>query len=170
MSSIIEKRRSINRSINWPAYREQRAHLADIFAVIAYSGQAKRPLALGIKYDLIGANTGFGAADIKHFLRAYTFGPKYLRTLKPGAWRIGLDGHVDGWVSPNEAEYARLALEAHYADRERRRLVRDIGARAVAVAVQQPAPVVFDEWKHEPWPYATPDEPNYPYRFAREAA
>lgn len=155
MSTITAKRRAIERSINWAAYREQRAQLADLFAVIAYSGQAKRPLALGVKADLVGANTGLSPDEIRHFLRAYTFGPKYLRCLKKGAWRHGLDGAKDGWVSPNEAEFARLSLDAHYADRERRRTVREIVVRAVEAA--QRLDIVQAE------------QP-YPYRFAREAA
>ncbi|EKS29303.1 ProQ/FINO family protein [Afipia felis] len=131
MSSIIEKRRSINRSINWPAYREQREHLAEMFASIAHSGQAKRPLALGIKYDLIGTNTGLGAADIKHFLRAYTFGPKYLRALKAGAPRYALDGSVAGYVTPEEASYASMELKAHYV---MRKLLRRDAVRSFARA------------------------------------
>ena len=150
MPTITSQRAALERSINWTAYREQRAHLADLFAIIAYSGQAKRPLALGIRADIVGANTGLTPDEVRHFLRAYTFGPKYLRALKKGAWRYGLDGAVDGWVSPNEAEQARLALQAHYADRERRRAV--VRAVEVAIAEQQR------------------DEPTYPYRFAREAA
>jgi sRNA-binding protein len=137
MSSIIEKRRSIERSINWPAYREQREHLAELFAPIAHNGQAKCPLSIGIKYDLVGTSTGLSVKEVKHFLRAYTFGPKYLRTLKIGAWRTGLDGHIDGWVSPNEAAFAAMSLKAHYADRERRRIVREVGRIAVACALQE---------------------------------
>lgn len=124
MSTITSTRRAIQRSVNWVAYREQRAHLADLFAVIAYSGQPKRPLALGIKADLIGANTGLSPTEIKNFLRAYTFGPRYLSALKKGAWRYALDGAVCGWVSPNEADYAALSLKAHYADRTLRRALR----------------------------------------------
>lgn len=151
MSTITEKRRRIAASINWRLYQEQREHLAELFPAIACSGQHKRPLALGIKHCLVGANTGLSAGDVSHFLRAYTFGPKYLRALKKGAWRFGLDGHVDGWVSPNEAEHARLSLEAHYADRGRRRTVRELGAMAVEAALAA-------------------DEQPYAYSFAREAA
>lgn len=161
MSSITLKRRAIQRSIDWPAYKEQRAHLADLFAVIAYRGQTKRPLALGIKADLIGANTGLAPAEIKHFLRAYTFGPKYLRALTKGAWRHALDGAVDGWVSPNEAEHAALCLRAHYADREWHRALKAAVAKAVVADV-----LTGNDPQHGWWPDAQP----YPYRFAREAA
>lgn len=137
MSSITTDRLRTQRQICWPVYREQRAHLADLFPAIRYSGQDKQPLALGVKYDLIGTNTGLSVKEVKHFLRAYTFGPKYLRTLKVGAWRTGLDGHIDGWVSPNEAAFAAMSLKAHYADRERRRIVREVGRMAVAGALQE---------------------------------
>lgn len=159
---ITHKRRAIQRTINWPAYHEQRAHLADLFAVIAYSGQAKRPLALGIKADLIGANTGLSERDVKHFLRAYTFGPKYLRALTVGAWRHALDGAADGWVTYYDAQHAALCLRAHYADREWHRALK----AAVAVAVQQPVAEIYDA---PPYDWGAEAQP-YPYRFAREAA
>lgn len=124
MSTITHERRAINRSIHWGAYREQRAHLADLFAVIAYSGQPKRPLAIGIKADLVGANVGMSEQDIKHFLRAYTFGPRYLRALKAGATRLGLDGSAHGVVTREEADYAALCLRAHNADKEWHRRLR----------------------------------------------
>jgi sRNA-binding protein len=118
MSTITHERRATQRTINWPAYREQRAHLADLFGVIAHKGQPKLPLALGIKHDLIGANTGLSAEEIKNFLRAYMFGPKYLRALGTGKDRFGLDGAADGYVTVAEAAHAALCLRAHYADRE----------------------------------------------------
>jgi sRNA-binding protein len=137
MSTITHKRRAIQRTINWPAYHEQRAHLADLFAVIAYSGQAKRPLSIGIKADLIGANTGLSEREIKHFLRAYTFGPKYLRALKWCADRIGLDGSPRGHVTLEESAHAALCLKAHYADREWHRALK---------AARVDAPVEDGDW------------------------
>jgi len=148
MSTISIQRRHIQNTTNWPLYREQREHLAELFSVIAHNGGHKIPLAVGIRADIIGANAGLTPDEVRHFLRAYTFGPKYLRALKRGAWRYGLDGAVDGWVSPNEAEYARLALQAHYATRERRRLVRGLAAVVAEVAAER-------------------NEPTYPYRFGR---
>lgn len=133
MSTITQKRRAIQRSINWPLYREQRAHLADLFAVIAYSGQPKRPLAIGIKHDLIGANTGLSPAEIKHFLRAYTFGPRYLRALKAGADRHDLDGMIAGVVTRDEAQHAALCLRAHNADKEWYRALNRALAKAADV-------------------------------------
>lgn len=124
MSTITHKRRAIQRSIYWPAYRDQRAHMADLFGVIAYSGQPKHPLALGIKAHLIGRNTGLSEEEVCHFLRAYTFGPRYLSALKIGANRLGLDGTPCGYVTREEADYAALSLKAHYADREWYRLMR----------------------------------------------
>lgn len=114
MSTLSHQRNRIYRATDWNRYKEQRAHLADLFPAIAPQGRPKCPLAVGIKYDLIGANAGLSPAEVKHFLRAYTFGPKYLRALKAGAWRFGLDGGHDGWVSPNEAAHAALCLRTHY--------------------------------------------------------
>jgi sRNA-binding protein len=131
MPTITADRVRIQRSINWEAYREHRAHLADIFPAIRYSGQDKLPLACGVKYDLIGANVGLSAADIKHFLRAYTFGPKYLRALKAGARRYALDGSVAGYVTPEEASYASMELKAHYV---MRKLLRRDAVRSFARA------------------------------------
>jgi sRNA-binding protein len=111
-----------------------------MFPAISHSGGRKVPLTVGIKYDLIGANTGLTAADIKHFLRAYCFGPKYLRMLKPGARRYALDGLVDGVVTDDEAAFARLSLDAHFAMKQLlKRKVRDAGVRAVAAALQEAA-------------------------------
>lgn len=125
MSSISIQRQHIQNTTNWPRYREHRAYLADLFPAIRYSGQPKAPLCCHIKYDLIGANTGLSADDIKHFLRAYTFGPKYLRALKAGADRYDLWGEPVGLVTDDEAEMAALALDVHY---EMRRAGRVGGA------------------------------------------
>jgi sRNA-binding protein len=127
MSSISIQRQHIQNTTNWPLYREHRAYLADLFPAIRYSGQPKAPLCCHIKYDLIGANTGLSADDIKHFLRAYTFGPKYLRALKAGAARFDLWGEPVGIVTDDEAEMAALALDVHY---EMRRAGR-VGTGAV---------------------------------------
>jgi sRNA-binding protein len=158
MSTITHKRCAIQRTINWPVYHEQRAYLADLFAVIAYSGQAKRPLALGIRESFDGVRPFMSGREVRHFLRAYTFGPRYLRALTVGANRYALDGAADGWVSPNEAEHAALCLKAHYADREWHRALLAAVARAVARAVDAPMVDVAPDWQ------------PYPYRFAREAA
>jgi sRNA-binding protein len=147
MSTLSQQRNRIYRSTDWLVYRQQRAHLAELFPAIAPSGRAKLPLAVGIKYDLIGANTGLSPTDIKHFLRAYTFGPKYLRQLKAGARRFDLAGLVVGSVSDDDADFAALCLRTHY---EMKRTGR-AGLTAVRDALQD-------------------DEPAYAYRFARRAA
>lgn len=136
MSTITSKRRAVQRSTNWPAYRAQRAVLADMFAVIAYSGQPKRPLALGILGDMVCANTGLTHAEIRHFLRAYTYGPRYLGALTHGANRLGLDGLPRGYVTADEAGYAARCLAAHYWDRERRRVVAGMRREVEAVVEQ----------------------------------
>lgn len=145
MSTTIERQR-IQDQTDWALYRKHRARLADLFPAIRYSGQAKTPLAVDIKADLLAANTGFCAADLCSFLRAYTFGPKYLRAMKAGAMRVGLNGLACGTVTAEEAERAAMCLRAHYSLRHAGR----VGLRAVEAAVIEEEP--------------------YPYRFARRAA
>jgi sRNA-binding protein len=136
MSSISITRQHIQNTTNWPLYREHRAYLADLFPAIRYSGQPKQPLCCHIKADRIGANTGLCADDIRNFLRAYTFGPKYLRALKAGAWRYDLWCEPVGIVTDDEAEFAALALDVHY---EMRRAGR-VGMGAVrGLAVKEAA-------------------------------
>lgn len=114
MSTIATERQRTSRQICWPAYREHRDYLAEIFPAISHNGGKKIPLALGSKYDLIGTNTGLSVRDVKNFLRAYTFGPKYLRMLKPGARRYALNGLQLGHVTDEEAAHAALQLRTHY--------------------------------------------------------
>jgi len=136
MQDIRDKRQRTYRSVDWSAYREQRRHLASIFpASIAKSGQAKRPLAHGIRADLIGANVGLSEADIANFLRGYTYGPKYLRALRIDVPRCGLDGTTAGTVGGQEARYASLCLRVHYDQPQRRRSARQIGLSAVRQAL-----------------------------------
>lgn len=140
MPTIIEKRRAVSRKVNWQAYREQRERLAELFPAISHNGGHKRPLVIGIKHDLIGANVGLSAAEIGNFLSAYTFGPKYLSALRCGASRVDLDGFADGEVSRQDADYAALCLKAHYADRERLRAIRRLGLSAVGAALVDNSP------------------------------
>jgi sRNA-binding protein len=148
MPTISIERQRIQDTTDWPLYRKHRARLADLFPGIRYSGQPKTPLAVGIKADLLAANTGLCGADICAFLSAYTFGPKYLRALKAGAMRIGLSGLACGTVTAVEAEHAAAHLRAHYSLRRACR----VGLRAAEAAV---APDVEEE--------------PYPYRFGRAA-
>lgn len=139
MSSVSLSRQHIQNTTNWAAYREQRNHLAELFSAVTFSGQQKLPLALGVKRALVAAGTGLSAKEIGHFLRAYTFGPKYLRGIVAGAYRYDLDGLVCGAVTPDEAHHAAMSLSAHYRAKEHRRTVRKLGLRAVEDALQADA-------------------------------
>ena len=86
---------------------------------------------------MVGANTGLTHAEIRHFLRAYTYGPRYLGALTHGANRLGLDGSPRGYVTAEEAQYAALSLKAHYADREQARSAKWI--RDWAALTETPA-------------------------------
>lgn len=121
---IRTKRARIRDTINWTQYRQERAALASQFpdAFMASGSRAKKPLALGIKHQL--ADAAPDGVDIEHFLRAYTFGPKYLRCLRVDAGRVGLDGQPAGTVSDGDAWYARTCLAVHLDGRHERREAR----------------------------------------------
>lgn len=120
---IRTKRARIRDSIDWTQYRYERATLATLFpdAIMPNSSRCKKPLALGIKHHLADAAP---EVDIDHFLRAYTFGPKYLRCLRLGAVRYDLHGETTGTVSDGDAWYARTCLAVHLDQRHERREAR----------------------------------------------
>ncbi len=76
------------------------------------SGRGCQPLRIGIFEDL---NTvlppAIDRARLKLYLGLYTGQPSYLRELKPGAIRIGLNGRGAGRVSPKEAASAEARLQ-----------------------------------------------------------
>jgi sRNA-binding protein len=75
-------------------------------------GQNCRPLRVGIFDDLNGVlPPEVDRAGLKLYLRLYTGQPGYLRELKPGAIRIGLDGRRSGRVSSKEAASAAARLQ-----------------------------------------------------------
>ena len=76
------------------------------------SGLGCRPLRIGIFEDLDAAlPLEIDRARLKAYLGLYTGQPGYLRELKPGAIRIGLNGRVAGRVSPKEAASAAARLQ-----------------------------------------------------------
>jgi ProP effector len=88
----------------------------------------RRPLAIGIRAELQLALTG--ESDLRHALRRYTSNQVYLRRLRAGAPRIGLDGKPGGAVTEDEEAKAKARLAAR-AQRRRE-------AAAAAKAAEQP--------------------------------
>jgi ProQ/FINO family len=76
------------------------------------AGPRRRPLRVGIFDDLNAAlPPEIDRARLKLFLGLYTSQPSYLRELKPGAIRIGLNGCTAGRVSPKESASAAARLQ-----------------------------------------------------------
>jgi sRNA-binding protein len=103
--------------------------LADLYpATFSLYEHRRRPLRVGVHGDLIDA-LGSTTTDkvLSHALARYCGSVGYLRALKVGAARIGLDGQVDGEVDLVDAACAEMKLDL----RRRRR---------AAAAAQSPPP------------------------------
>lgn len=99
---------------------------------IAGRGEPKRPLAIGIKFE-IAARCPDLRGKIGLALRDYTGGPTYHRECVEDAVRINLDGEPDGIVTANAARYHRgrlRHLEKKWARQDRERLGRQRTADA----------------------------------------
>lgn len=116
---ILERRAMIQRETDWALYRRQRElmHLLFPSTFSAPGSSEKVPLATGIKEEIIasiGATVdGFAAEDVSLFLRAYTFGPKYLLAMRAGADRFALNGKPRGKVSRSDEWFAKRNLRMH---------------------------------------------------------
>jgi ProQ/FINO family len=76
------------------------------------SGRNCRPLRIGIFEDLDAVlPPEIDRARLKLYLGHYTGQPSYLRELKPGAIRIGLDGRAAGRVNLKDAASAATRLQ-----------------------------------------------------------
>ncbi|SFC39438.1 ProQ/FINO family protein [Marinospirillum celere] len=69
-----------------------------------------QPLKIGIHEDLLAAEGG-DQKKIRRALAGYVKLPRYLRCLKAGAVRLDLQGSNAGFVTEQEAEFAREQLE-----------------------------------------------------------
>lgn len=70
-----------------------------------------QPLKIGIHEDLLAAEGG-DQKKIRRALAGYVKLPRYLRCLKAGAVRLNLEGANAGFVTEQEAEFARNQLES----------------------------------------------------------
>jgi ProP effector len=74
-------------------------------------GYRRKPLKVGIGAELLATGV-LPAAELKAVLGFYTRGDGYLQALSARAERIDLDGKPAGEVTENQAEWARVELEA----------------------------------------------------------
>lgn len=81
--------------------------------------QPKRPLKLGIFFDIVRDIPEIGGVRLSEALRDYTSGPTYLSSVVEESYRIDLDGNPAGAVTASEAKHAadRLAAFRHYTKR-----------------------------------------------------
>ncbi|WP_242457939.1 ProQ/FINO family protein [Halomonas sp. YLGW01] len=69
-----------------------------------------RPLRVGIHEDLL-AREPWPEKLVRRALACYVHLPRYLKAVRQGAERVGLDGEAAGPVSEGEARYARKKLD-----------------------------------------------------------
>jgi ProP effector len=85
--------------------------LAETFPkCFARKGEEKRPLAIGLHQEILGAIPEIGYHRLSAALADYTSGPTYLRNVVEGAPRVGLDGEPKGVVTAKEATHAATRL------------------------------------------------------------
>jgi ProP effector len=101
------------------------AQLAQLYPACFYVARhERRPLKIGIRRDLAALDLGIGRRELDSALAWYANGIDYLRSLRVGADRIGLDGAPSGVVSQVDEAHAREKLAV-------------LGARRVNVQVEQ---------------------------------
>jgi sRNA-binding protein len=72
----------------------------------------RRPLAIGIHHAILAALDGVVTpAELSTALGCYVGNPRYLKRLRKGAVRFGLDGAAVGAVTPEQALHAQFALQ-----------------------------------------------------------
>jgi ProP effector len=114
--------------------------LADLWpAAFAVEPGRRRPLKVGIDADILAAAGGaILPLELKIALGAYVNAKAYLRALREGELRIGLDGEPAGIVSAPEAAHARWRIERKIADESARVRWRGLAAeRAQRASTQE---------------------------------
>jgi ProP effector len=79
-------------------------------AVFHLLGAERRPLKIGIRDDLVAADIGLTGEAIGRAIGWYVRGPSYLKQVKAGAPRIGLNGGPAGSVTEEEEAHAAARL------------------------------------------------------------
>ena len=99
--------------------RFQKAHAARVREILAVrfpncfapNGAPKKPLRIGIGFEIILAMPELSSYSIGAALDDYTNGITYCEAMVEGAPRVALDGSESGVVSALEADHARKRLE-----------------------------------------------------------
>jgi ProP effector len=114
--------------------------LADLWpAVFSIEPRLRRPLKVGIDKDILAAADGaIIPEELKVALGSYTGAKAYLKTLRDGAPRIGLDGKQEGQVSAGAARHARWLLEQRIAKGSARVRARGLAAQRVRHSSEKP--------------------------------
>ena len=139
--ALQTSRQHITRSIDWALYAQQRTLMVARFPYLFMpsGAPAKLPLAIGIHTQLLAWDTGLSASALEHFLRAYTFGPKYLSAVRTGAQRFGANGEWAGVVTASEGAFAKQQYHAHMAIRTRTRERRASATQTAATQILEAA-------------------------------
>jgi len=89
------------------------ARLAQLYPACFYAArQQRRPLKIGIRRELAALDLGIGRRELDSALPWYVNGIGYLRSLRVGVDRIGLNGAPAGVVSEADEAHAREKLAA----------------------------------------------------------
>jgi ProP effector len=110
----------------------------------AASRRKMRPLAVGIDKVIIAAAPELDATAVKLALGCYTSNSCYLRVLKTGAARVGLDGEPQDVVTENAATFAIVRLNG-VLQRQRAKYLASVKAKREQAA---PAPTAPPEPEH----------------------
>jgi ProP effector len=73
-------------------------------------GEIKKPLARGIREEVIAAAPDLASKYVRFAIQNYTLGRKYQAVMIEGAQRIHLDGRPAELVTASDALYARIVL------------------------------------------------------------
>ncbi|WP_246131581.1 ProQ/FINO family protein [Pistricoccus aurantiacus] len=104
-----------------------------------------RPLKIGIHEELL-AREPWPEKLVRRALACYVHLPRYLKAVREGAERVGLDGEAAGLVGAGEAEHARKKLEELRAKRnDAQKAAKQTDAAPARAAKSEPA-----AQQHEP--------------------
>lgn len=73
----------------------------------------KRPLALGIRAEIIKIWPTVGRELLAAALCSYTSGPKYFKAMKEGAIRVDIKGDAAGVVTKEQARFQKTRFRIH---------------------------------------------------------
>ncbi|MFD2190720.1 ProQ/FINO family protein [Pistricoccus aurantiacus] len=98
-----------------------------------------RPLKIGIHEELL-AREPWPEKLVRRALACYVHLPRYLKAVREGSERVGLDGEAAGLVGAGEAEHARKKLEELRAKRnDAQKAAKQTDEKPVKAAKSEPA-------------------------------